>query len=839
MKIYYWLYTVLAVLAFILALPYMLIRMVFTGRYREAFSQMLGFWPQEAKDKIGNQGCIWIHAVSVGEAVAASAIIKELKRLHPQEKVLISSVTETGQRMAKQIIPQGDAFIYFPLDFPWLVRKALRIFQPKVFAMVETELWPNFLRESKKFGAVNVMINGRISETSLRRYRRLDRFFVGIFQDMLSKVALFSMQSDIDEQHILSLGAPRDKVLLTGNTKFDQSYGHLEEEAKVSLRRELGLGESSQIWVVGSTHKGEEEAVLVAFQALQEKHPDYRMILAPRHLDRVGEIEALAQKHGFKPVRRTTLPEKKEEVKEIILLDTIGELGKIYGLGQIVYVGGSLVPTGGHNLLEPAAQGKPVFFGPHMDNFKETTSLVLTHQAGIQIQDQQELTREILQLLADPPRLEKMGENASRMVEENKGASLRNAQIILSLVEKGTREGVQKSSLEEYLLDILAGRRKGWKENCILVILTFLSVLYKIALDLILWAYRLKLFKKAFLPCPVISIGNITVGGTGKTPTTQMLAQILQNSGLKVAILNRGYRSQQKGKMAVVSDGQQIYLSPQEAGDEAYMLAKSLPGIPVLIGKDRVATGLYAYEQLGVEVVILDDGYQYWHLERDLNIVLIDASNPFSNGHILPRGLLREPLKNLARANIFLLSKTNYATEQEKEEVRKVLTQVNSHAPILETVYSPSYLRNFLTNEVTKDFTMLQGKKVLAISGVSNPYFFERMVEYCGTAQLEKLRFPDHYNYSLADMEEIEGIFHSQKLDLVLTTEKDAVSIPSQWQAQFPFWVLGIEIKPESIKELELKKLILEKLAEVRRKEDATISSRNYSCSLSVHPPAR
>jgi len=821
MRFYYWLYTVLAVIAFILALPYMLIRMILTGRYREAFWQMLGFWPEEIQKKLQGKPCIWIHAASVGEAVAASAIIKEVRKINPQEKILVSTVTETGQRMAKQIIQEADAFIFFPLDFPWVVRKALRIFQPKVFAMVETELWPNFLRESKRLGVVNLMVNGRISDKSLHSYRRLDKFFHGIFRDMLSKLEFFSMQSEIDGQYILALGAEPKRVLVTGNTKFDQSYGNLSQEEKKELLQDFGLLGKQPLFVVGSTHKGEEEYVLATFEAIRKCYPDSRMILAPRHLTRVGEVENLCKQSGFSPLRRTSLSAAKKQVKDIIILDTIGELGKVYGLATIVYVGGSLVATGGHNLLEPAAQGKPTFFGPHMDNFKETTQLVLEHEAGIQVADGQELTKAVLALLAEPERLIRMGQAAYSMVEANKGAARKNGEIITSLLIKWRRKIVTKESrLEEYLLDVVFKRREGPLESIIIFFLNLLSYLYQMVIALILGGYRLGWWRKSSLPGKVVSIGNITVGGTGKTPTTQMLAQMLQDFGIKSAILNRGYRSKFEKEMAVVSDGERIYLSPHQAGDEAYMLAQSLPGTPVLIGRNRVATGSHAFQHLGVEAVILDDAYQYWNLQRDLDIVLIDMSNPFSNGKVLPRGLLREPLRNLQRADLFLLSKTNYAAKEEKEEVKKVLTKFNPQAPILELAYIPKHLRDFNNGKIQEDFSLLKNKKILVVSGLSNPQFFEEMVEKWEPARIERMRFPNHYNYSLEDVREVEEIWQEKKMDLVITTEKDAVSMPVNWQAPFPFWILDIQVKPEAHQEAKLKEIILAKLG--RSEKEAT-----------------
>lgn len=817
MVIFYWIYTILAVCAFIIALPYMFFKMAMTGKYRDALSQMLGFWPQEIRESMRG-GCIWIHAVSVGEAVAASGIVQELKKLNPEKKILISTVTESGQKMARRIINDADGFIYFPLDFPWLVKKALRLFRPKIFVMVETELWPNFLRESRKFGTINVMVNGRISEKSLKQYRKLD-LFGRMFQDMLSKVELFSMQSEIDAQNILSLGAEKKKVLLTGNTKFDQSYGHLTPTEKEALLKIFGLSEAQPVLVVGSTHKGEEEYIFNTFLAVKEKYPDYKMILAPRHLDRINEVENLAHSYNLKTVRRTALPAS--HAADIILLDTIGELGQVYGLAEIVYVGGSLVNTGGHNLLEPAAQGKPMLFGPYMSNFKETVALVLAHEAGKQVQDKDELTRVMLELLADPAQIYAMGQNAEEMVRENKGASLRNARIIVSLLPKWAKERKKKSHLEQHFLEMLLNNPSGWRDKSILALLAVCSFIYQHLLTLALFLHKIGVYQTKSLPCFVISVGNITVGGTGKTPTTQMLASFLQRQGLRVVVLNRGYRSTIKDKIAVVSDGKQVYLSSQEAGDEAYMLAQSLPGVPVMIGVDRAASGQYAVDNLGAQVLILDDGYQFWKLKRDLNIVLIDVSNPFSNGYVLPRGLLREPLKHLDRADLFLLSKSDYSTREEKDKVKAVLRRLNDKAPILETDYAPSYLKEYHSGRVIRDFTLLQDKKVLALSGLSNPGYFEKMIGSCRISELAVLRYPDHHNYSLEDMEEIAVVFKEKGLDLIITTEKDAVSIPPEWQEKLPLWVLGIEVKPEKIiEERKIKEMIMSTLQEKRREKN-------------------
>lgn len=828
----YWLYTILAVILFFLALPYMLIRMILTGRYREAFWQMLGFWSKEVQEKIGSQGCIWIHAVSVGEGVAASAIVKELRKLHPQAKLLISTVTETGQRMARKIIPEADAFVYFPLDFPWLVRKALKIFQPRVFIMVETELWPNFLRESKKLGISNLVVNGRISDKSLKRYRYLDKFWGGMFQDMLAKVDFFSMQSQVDTEHILALGADPQKVATTGNTKYDQCYGYLAPEEKKVLREDLALPDRAAVFVVGSTHKGEEEYILDCFKEIKKHYPSYVMVLAPRHLDRVGEVENLCKQAGFQVVRRTK--GLKNTVQDILILDTIGELGRVYGLAEIVYVGGSLVSTGGHNLLEPAAQGKPVFFGPHMYNFKETTQLVLKHQAGIQVQTPQELKEKVLHFLADKKSLEQIGKKAWDMVEENKGASLKNAQIISDYLLKERLN--KKRGLQQVLLPIILGENKGGWQRIFLGGLTLLSSLYRLVLALVIMSYQ-KGWKKTYcLPGKVISIGNITVGGTGKTPTTKMLAEMLSSLGIKTAILNRGYRGGKKGELALVSDGENVFLSPQEAGDEAYMLAQDLPGVPVIVGKDRVASGQYAMEKLGAQVVLLDDGYQYWRLKKDLNLVLIDASNPFNNGKTLPRGLLREPLTNLNRADIFILTKNNYVLPEEKAKIKEQLNHYNPSAPVFDLIYYPSYLRKFGEKSRIHDFDLLKGKKILAVSGLSNPQFFEQMVLELGAKEVEGLRFADHYNYSLTDMEQIENIYRECSYDLIVTTEKDAVSIPAGWQNQLPLWILGAEVKlPPDQGEL-LGRMILAKIG-LQRGEDNE-SSRNYSGPLSVNTSA-
>ena len=311
-----------------------------------------------------------MHAVSVGEAITAIPLVEAIRRRWPELAVVLTTVTPTGARIVVDRLSPVATHRYFPLDLPGPVQRALGAIKPRFFIGMETELWPNFLGALAGRGIPSMIANGRISDRSFRRYR----WVPFLTRRMLASVTVFGMQSQEDARRIIALGASPERVVVTGSLKTDaepESAGNRELWEKL-----LRLAPVERVWVAGSTHRGEEEIVAEVFGRLRPDHPDLVLVLAPRHPERVTEVERLLAGRGLAAVRRSQLPTARRG-QPVIILDTVGELARLYRLAEVVFVGGSLVPTGGHNMLEPALRAKPVLFGPYTSNFRDSAELML------------------------------------------------------------------------------------------------------------------------------------------------------------------------------------------------------------------------------------------------------------------------------------------------------------------------------------------------------------------------------------------------------------------------------------------------------------------------------
>ena len=432
----YILYNILIILVFIfVALPYFLYRLVVEKGFGHRFRQNMGLVRREEIAPVADTNCIWLHGASVGEMVAISPLVKEIKNLMPERKILVSAVTVGGYDMARQIMPEADAIINFPLDLPFVASSMVSRIRPGIFIMVETELWPNFLRAIRERNIPAMMMNGRISEKSAKSYRYLS----GLLRDMLNTINLFCMQSSIDAKYITQLGADPEKIIVTGNTKFDQTYAEVSPEDLATYKTELGLGEDAYpVIVAGSTHRTEEEAVLTSFTALRKKYPHARLIIAPRKLNRIEEIKKVNAKFGYEMGFRSKLKEMEGRRPEfpVLMLDTIGELGRIYAIGDIVFVGGSLVRYGGHNVLEPAAHAKPILVGPSMEDFKDSFSLLSKAGACRMVSDTAGLTEAFLEIADDDVLRKKMGDASIQIIRENRGAALKTIHYLTDLLNQ-------------------------------------------------------------------------------------------------------------------------------------------------------------------------------------------------------------------------------------------------------------------------------------------------------------------------------------------------------------------------------------------------------------------
>ena len=357
-----------------------------------------------------------------------------------------------------------------------------------------------------------------------------------------------------------------------------------------------------------------------------------------------------------------------------------------------------------------------------------------------------------------------------------------------------------RTKLAAYFLDLMNGSSSHCWDGLVLGALERASVLYRKGVEKKYRSYADHPERQAWLDAVVISLGNITVGGTGKTPAACMLAQRLQREGYRVALLNRGYRSQKEHDGAVMSDGRQVLLSAAEGGDEACLMARSLPGIPVVIGRERRRSGQIAIEQFGSQVLLLDDGFQHWQLHRDLDIVLVDATNPFGNGKVLPRGILREPMEHLNRAGLFLITKCDQASREAIDAVYSTLQAYNPDAPIAESVHRAKWCISFSDWNGMKGRENCQalpkGTKAVAVSALGNPASFEQTIRSFGYDVVQALRYDDHHHYETDDMAAMKKAADAAGAVLI-TTEKDAVKLNPEWIRQYdlPLYVLGISLE--------------------------------------------
>jgi 3-deoxy-D-manno-octulosonic-acid transferase len=413
-------------LAALVFIPYHLFRSVRRNR-PSAFGERFGALALRDLAALEGQRPIWVHAVSVGETIAAKPLLKALRERFPDRKIVISNVTETGRSVALQLA-EADLCIYFPFDFGFAVRKILESIRPSIILVVETEIWPNFLRTAHQLGIPVIMVNGRISDRSFARYLRLGWFFRTILGDF----TWFCMQTGEDARRIIAMGAPFDKVEVTGNLKYDLPVTAVSPLEREQIRSTFLLPPDVLVFTAGSTHQGEDEAMISTYRHLVATGKKVLMVLVPRHPERAPEVAALLKREQVACTLRSGLNGRTSLLSpgEVLLVDTVGELTKFYAVSDIVFVGGSLVPTGGHNILEPASFRVPVIFGPHMSNFREAAEFILACGGGLRIEDGDELAAVLARLLDDPAKRCAMGENGARLLEENSGSTGLHVKVV-------------------------------------------------------------------------------------------------------------------------------------------------------------------------------------------------------------------------------------------------------------------------------------------------------------------------------------------------------------------------------------------------------------------------
>jgi 3-deoxy-D-manno-octulosonic-acid transferase len=412
-------------LIFVIGAIFFLPRYLFKGKFHPGFKARFGFFPK----KVTFNRPIWIHAVSVGEVMAIRGLLEELRKSYPHKQFVISTVTPTGNKIARNIALGHDCVTYLPLDLSFIVSGVIARVNPSLFILTETEFWPNLITRLYQKQIPIIAVNARISDASLRGYMSV-KF---ILKHLLNKINLFCAQSKRDAERLARLGVAQDKIRVTGNMKFDiKDYGAYKKTCLPAGRDDmdlkLRLGIKGRLLVAGSTHPGEEELVLAAYKKLLADFSDLRLLIAPRHPERANEVRKAAKASGF-PSRLISqdgpgLPE------DIFILDSVGQLMPFYAIADIVFVGGSLVRKGGHNILEPAVLGKPVLFGRHMFNFRDIADMFLEHEAAVCVSDAEDLRTKIKALLRDASKLQSLSQRAHVLLAANKGATQKNLQLI-------------------------------------------------------------------------------------------------------------------------------------------------------------------------------------------------------------------------------------------------------------------------------------------------------------------------------------------------------------------------------------------------------------------------
>ncbi len=754
-KFIYFVYRTLLALLAPAVLFYALLRVIRNPAYAGTLGERLGFLPPEFCQE--SSGAIWIHAVSVGEVIAAGTLIRHFQETLPGP-VFVSTSTLAGYATARdRLHGLANGCFYAPLDYAHFVRRVLRSLRPSLLVVLETEIWPNLLREAKRAGCGVLIANGRISDRAFPKYRKRRWFF----RHVLSQPDAILVQSERMRKRYVEAGAPADRVAVAGNLKYDFEARRPDPESPVARWAAGGAG---PILIAASTTADktadEDRVVIEAWKQLE----GWRLILAPRKPER---FEAVSQLLGD-----TVFWRRSEEApagdERVLLLDTVGELSALFELADVVFMGGTLTETGGHNFLEPALAGKPVVVGPRLENFREIAEDFRAHDAFLQIANAGELLGAIR-------RASGAGEMAQRgraRAEANRGAA-----------------AITVEAMRRLYAESLFCQARGWPMR---LLLTPLAFLWKMGARRRL---ARELRNQRGLDTPVISIGNITSGGTGKTPFVLYLARRFRERGLEPIVLTRGYGRISHREILVLPRGSTAAV--RHTGDEPQLLLRSgETGLGV--GPDRYLAGREAEQTLKPDVFLLDDGFSHQRVAREVEIVLIDSLDPFGGGNLLPLGRLREPLEELRRADIFVITRCHAARPLAAIESR--LRSVNERAPI------------FHSRLVTREWIHMQTGKparppysVVAFCGLGNPGSFWTSLEDLGIHPLDRLPFDDHHHYAPRELYALVRHAEAIRAGALVTTEKDVVNLPDDADfllRDMPVFWLRVDVEIDNEEEL-------------------------------------
>ena len=722
-RIVYLLYGVVQIVAFPLVLLYLLFRGLKDRRYFHQFGERFGSLSVQRTAP----GAIWLHAVSVGEILSAVELLKCLHEAAPAVPLYVSTATLAGREMAEQKLNGlADAVFFAPLDFRFCVRRVLRALKPSLVVVMETEIWPNLYREPKRAGCSLAVVNGRISDRTLPAYRRLRWFF----RAALAQPDRIWVQSRVDAERYLELGAPPERVLDGGNLKFD--FNPAGKPVPRDLQAFLDDFPRKSVWIAASTMPGpdEDDIVIDAFRQLAPGHPDLLLILVPRKPERFDLATQKLAAAGVRFVRRSQLDEL--ELPGVLLLDSMGELSALFAVADVVFMGGTL-KWGGHNVLEPAYFSKPVIVGPYMQNFAAIHEVFRAADALVEIADGTELAPAVARLLDDEGARRAVGERAKQAASTQQGVAKRRAAELIDL---------HAIALPHDMPGPVWGALLG-------------------PLSRIWGAFARKPDGARSLDKPVISIGGITMGGTGKTPMAIWLADRLKEQGLSPAILTRGYRRQTPHTEVIVPAGHAAAVAL--TGDEAQIFLRR-GSAHLGIDSDRYRAGRRLQQLLDPDIFILDDGFQHRKLKRDVDLVLIDTLDPFGGGEVFPLGRLREPMANLSRATAFVLTRAEPG--KRNDGIEAMLRCYNPQAPIFRSWVVPSKWRGGTPSG-----------RVAAFCGLANPNTFWRLLGDQGLAVETKWIYDDHHKFTCLEARRMAQQTQALGVEFLLTTEKDYMNL--------------------------------------------------------------
>ncbi len=412
-----WIYSLAITILSGVSLPYLLLRFLSEKKHRTGLSQRLGFIPREVLRMRSRKPLIWVHSVSVGEVLAAAPLITEIRRQLPGYRLLLSTTTVTGHGVClKRVASPDDLVIYCPLDLPIVVRRVLSLFSPRAILLMETEIWPGLIKQATGRGTHLLLVNGRLSDNSFHRYRK----FRPLVRSLIRSFSFIGMQTEEGRKRMLALGASPDTLAVTGSMKYEAALSSVPSSVEVeSLREHLAIPRG-KVLIAGSTHRGEELLLGKAYNELRQRHPGLFLVIAPRHPERFQEVQDMLRQRGIPFFLRSAGTAAPPDC-HVMVLDTLGELAKFYALADVAFVGKSLTQRGGHNPLEPASCGKPVLFGPHMDNFREVATLLTSERGAMEVAGFQELVSTLDRLLSDPAAAKEMGRRARNSVQSQTG----------------------------------------------------------------------------------------------------------------------------------------------------------------------------------------------------------------------------------------------------------------------------------------------------------------------------------------------------------------------------------------------------------------------------------